>query len=220
MSERKETRKYTFTVEGETEMWYFDWLESQINLCDSADYKVSIVAKVQKNPIKYAKSQNTFSTPTIVHVCDIESKDEEHKKNFKDVLDQIDKANKLGKKIKYGLGYSNFAFELWIALHKVNCDGPLTHRSQYLLYINRAFNEHFHELDHYKAEDNFKRCLSKLTLNDVKDAITKARRIMDNNENDPGKKPTFYKRFKYYEDNPALTIWEHVSKILDECGVK
>lgn len=91
MSERKETRKYTFTVEGETEMWYFDWLESQINLCDSADYKVSIVAKVQKNPIKYAKSQNTFSTPTIVHVCDIESKDEEHKKILRTFLTKLTK---------------------------------------------------------------------------------------------------------------------------------
>ena len=43
---------------------------------------------------------------------------------------------------------------------------------------------------------------------------------MENNESDPGKKPIIYKKFKYYEDNPSLTIWEHVKIILDECGVK
>ena len=220
MPELKETKKYTFTVEGETEKWYFDWLEKQINACEDASYRASIVAKVQPNPSKFAKSQTTFSTPSIVHICDIESNDEEHKKKFTDVLDQIDKSNKLGKKIKYGLGYSNFTFELWIALHKVNCNGSLAHRSQYLTFINRAFDEKFETLKQYKKESNFKRCLSKLTLDDVRTAIKKSKRIMENNEADPSKKQTIYKKFKYYEDNPSLTIWEHVNKILDECGVK
>ena len=29
---RKETKKYFFTVEGETEEWYFEWLQMAINL--------------------------------------------------------------------------------------------------------------------------------------------------------------------------------------------
>lgn len=219
MPELKETKKYTFTVEGETEKWYFDWLEEQINACEDAAYRASIISKVQQSPSKFAKSQTSFSTPAIVHICDVESNEPEHKKKFTDILDQIDQSNKLGKKIKYGLGYSNFTFELWIALHKVNCNGPLTHRSQYLTHINRAFGEKFEDLDHYKKEDNFKRCLSKLTLKDVKTAIEKSERIMENNESDPGKKPVIYKKFKYYEDNPSLTIWEHVKRILDDCGV-
>ncbi len=219
MPELKETKKYTFTVEGETEKWYFDWLENQINACEGAAYKVSIVSKVQQSPSKFAKSQTCFSTPAIVHICDVESNDPEHKKKFTDILDQIDQSNKLGKKIKYALGYSNFTFELWIALHKVDCNGPLTNRSQYLTHINRAFSERFEDLDHYKKEDNFKRCLSKLTLDDVKKAIRKAARIMADNESDPGKKPVIYKKFKYYEDNPSLTIWEHVKRILNDCGV-
>ena len=60
MPERKETKKYTFTVEGETEKWYLDWLAEQINSCEEAKYKVSIVAKVQQSPSKFAKSQTTF----------------------------------------------------------------------------------------------------------------------------------------------------------------
>ena len=30
MSEKLETRKYTFTVEGETEQWYLFWLRDQV----------------------------------------------------------------------------------------------------------------------------------------------------------------------------------------------
>lgn len=30
MSERLQTLKYTMTVEGETEQWYFQWLRDQI----------------------------------------------------------------------------------------------------------------------------------------------------------------------------------------------
>lgn len=42
-TDRKENRRYVFTVEGETEQWYFDWLEDQINACDDSKYTVSIV---------------------------------------------------------------------------------------------------------------------------------------------------------------------------------
>jgi hypothetical protein len=33
MPNRKDAQKYYFSVEGETEQWYFQWLEKQI--CDS-----------------------------------------------------------------------------------------------------------------------------------------------------------------------------------------
>ena len=33
MGDRKETKKYTFTVEGETDQWYLYWLRNQINAC-------------------------------------------------------------------------------------------------------------------------------------------------------------------------------------------
>ena len=46
MADRKETRKYTFTVEGSTEKWYLEWLQTQVNACEDAAYKISIVAPV------------------------------------------------------------------------------------------------------------------------------------------------------------------------------
>lgn len=219
MPERKEIKKFTFTVEGETEKWYLEWLKNSINSCETAKYKVAIVSKVQQNPCKFVKSQTVFSTPSITHFCDLESNDTEHKKKFVDIMDQIDKANKLGKKIRYNLGYSNFTFELWITLHKIDCNGPLSHRLKYLSFINRAFDEHFEDLDRFKREENFKRCMSKLSLKDVKEAISRSRQIMDKNATDPGKHLTKYRKFEYYQDNPALTVWVFVARILRECGV-
>ena len=53
--ERKLTKKYHFSVEGETEKWYLDWLKDNINQCDRSRYKVVMDCKVEKDPYKRAK---------------------------------------------------------------------------------------------------------------------------------------------------------------------
>ena len=128
------------------------------------------------------------------------------------------KEAKVQKKIAYVLGYSNFTFELWMVLHKQACNGSFSHRKQYLTPICNAFGEKFDDLDHYKREDAFARCLNKLTLKDVKDAIQRAEAIMSLNKQD-GKTLVQYKGYSYYRDNPALSIHKVVKTILDECGV-
>ena len=52
MSENLETKKFVFTVEGETEQWYLLWLRDQINQCDNRKYNVAIEVKVQQSPKK------------------------------------------------------------------------------------------------------------------------------------------------------------------------
>lgn len=155
----------------------------------------------------------------MTHICDYESNDEVHVEKFKNILSELKEANSTkGRKFKYNLGYSNFTFELWIILHKQSCNGSLTNRGQYLPHINKAYNEKFENLDHYKRHDDFHRCLSKLSLENVNDAIKRAKRIMEiklSNE----EREDEYKGFKYYKENPALTIWESVAAILDECGL-
>ena len=46
---RKQTLTYYFSVEGETEKWYLDWLQDQINAASEAKYKV----KMRFSPILY-----------------------------------------------------------------------------------------------------------------------------------------------------------------------
>lgn len=219
MAERKEIRKYTFTVEGETEQWYLEWLRDRINERQDAKYTVSIVAKVQQSPAKYAKSVNPLATPSVTHICDYESNDAVHVRKFEDILSQLKDANSMkGRKFRYDLGYSNFTFELWMILHKQTCNGEMTRRTQYLSHINRAYREHFENLDQYKHEDAFKRCLSQLTLDDVCTAITRAKQIMEKNAQEE-KTLKQYKGFSYYTGNPALTIWESIERILKECAL-
>lgn len=193
------------------------WLRDRINEQEGKEYKVAIEPKVQQHPMKFAKGVNAISTPEVIHICDVESKTAIHVEKFRSILNEL-KAAKTEKHISYGLGYSNYTFELWIVLHKKKCNGSLTDRTQYLSHINQIFGEKFENLDQYKHENNFKRCLSKLGLDDVRAAIQRAKEIMKMNK-DNGKSLIRHGGYEYYEDNPALTMHEAVEKILVECGL-
>ena len=217
MSEKLETKKFVFTVEGETEQWYLQWLANKINKCENRRYNVSIDVKVEQSPKKYYKTVNAKSAPEIFHVCDVESNDPVHVEKFQKILSEMKEA-KAQKKITYRLGYSNYSFELWMVLHKRNCNGTLSHRRQYLEHINKAFGESFENLDQYKHEDEFKRCLGKISLDDVREAVRRADEICSNNKKD-GKTLLQYKGFSYYKENPALSIHKVISMMFTECGI-
>ena len=216
MQKRKPTNKYYFSVEGETEQWYLKWLQDMINSTEESVCKVSIDCPVKKNPLKHAKSLPVTRKIEIYHFFDYESDEPLHVQGFQDVMDNMKKAEKLGKQIKYKSGYSNFTFDLWIILHMVNCNASYAHRKQYITQINRAFGEKFENMDEYKHEDNFKRCLSKMDLSNVIAAISRAKKIMQRNKEN-GYILHQYKGYQYYKENPSLTAWEAIEKILNEC---
>ena len=215
---RKETKKYFSTVEGETEKWYFEWLQRTINSTPTALYTVKFDCHIHKDPLKRAKGLITLEKTEITHVMDRESEEEIHVQQFETALNRMKSAERIGKSIKYNLGYSNFTFELWIVLHKVDCNGSLTHRRQYLSLLNRAYAEKFENLDQYKHEDNFKRVLGKLTLGDVGQAVRRSKMIMQANQEN-GYVLRQHKGYKYYIENPSLSIWEIVERIMCECGL-
>lgn len=219
MAMRKENRKYFFSVEGETERWYLEWLRQTINAEPSARYIVKLNCAVQ-NPLKYAKMQNIGGIE-ITHIFDYESKEPRHVKEFQQTLGYMRKAQ-IEKNVTYKLGYSNFTFELWMILHKMDCNGCLTHRNQYLSKIREAYQENFENLDQYKQEKNFKCILSKLTLDNVRDAIKRAECIMQRNKENGFvlQKYEKYKKYEYYNENPSLSVWECIKNILDECCPK
>ena len=213
---RKENRTYYFSVEGETEQWYLEWLQRMINVYPAARYTVKLDSKIQKDPLARVKRLTIVDKTEITHIFDYESEEPVHVQQFKAVLDRMKAAQDSGKNIKYQLGYSNFTFELWIILHKTNCNGTLTHRRQYLTPLNQAYDQQFENLDQYKHEDNFKRILDQLTLDNVRKAIQRSKTIMQRNQ-EAGYILQQYKRYKYYKENPALSIWESIEKILREC---
>ena len=65
MANRKLAKKI-FSVEGETEQWYLYWLRDMINKFEEACYTVSTDCKIEKDPLKRAKS--LVSTLVLSHL--------------------------------------------------------------------------------------------------------------------------------------------------------
>ena len=217
MADRKENRRFVFSVEGDTEKWYLDWLQRTINTNPNAVTNVIIDAKVEKSPMKFMKTLNSKNPPSAVHLCDVEGQTSGDITTFEKTLKELKDARKQ-KGVKYSIGYSNLSFELWLLLHKQDCFGSLNTKSKYLSMINTCFSANFESLREYKKERNFDYCLSKISLEDVKNAIDRAERIMKNNL-DAGRKLTKVAGFSYYRENPSLNINMAVKIILAECGL-
>ena len=165
--ERKLTKKYHFSVEGETEKWYLDWLKDNINQCNRSRYKVVMDCKVEKDPYKRAKKMVITSKTEIWHLSDYESNDCFHVQQFHHTIDHLKKASRI-KNITYKFGYSNFTFDLWMILHKMDCNKMMIDRKQYITMINKAYNKKFKSKDDYKHKDHFHSCLQQLNIEDVK----------------------------------------------------
>ncbi len=212
---KKETRKYYFSVEGETEKWYLERLANMINTTPKSSYNVKFDCKVEKNPIRRVKGMSLLEETKITHIFDREGETPEHVKKFKGVLEKMSEAENLGKKIKYKLGYSNLSFELWIILHKADCNGGKMQCKDYLPDLKRAYGE---DIDNFKCEKIFKKILEKLTIEDVISAVTRAEKIMQKNKEFKNH-TDIYKGYEYCKKNPSLSIHESIYEILLECQI-
>ena len=215
---RPHTLTYYFSVEGETEKWYLEWLESQINAAPEAKFKVKIKAEVQKDPVSYSKKLTIHEKTTVWHLTDIEGTTPEHVHAIEATLSRLKDVRLLRKTIAYKWGYSNLSFDLWMILHKRSCNAELANVDGYLRHINSAFSASFESMKKYKEEANFKRCLGELSLADVKTAIDRAKNIMLRNQRD-GYPLTQYKGYEYYIHNPSLDLWQPIEAMLQECGL-
>lgn len=218
MANRKMNARYYFTVEGETEKWYLEWLRDAINADPRSKVKVVCSPKVQKNPVKWAKAKtNLDKSAKVFHVFDFEDEEPIHVKAFKDTLANMKKAGSLGRGFRYVSAYSNLTFELWMVLHKGDCPA-LAHRRQYLKPINDLYGEHFESLDEYKHEANFKRVLGKLTVDDAVTAVGRAETLAKRAE-EHGLRKAQHCGYSYYLDNPATDLWIPVKQMLEESGI-
>lgn len=215
---KKQTKKYYFSVEGETEKWYFAWLQKSVNAIEESKYNVKFDVQIQQNPVARVKGMMILGKTEVVHVFDRESENPSHMARFERTLRRMREAEKLGKTVKYTLGYSNVTFELWMILHKTECNGPKNSSTEYLPVLNKAYGENFENLREYKHENHFKRILNTLTLQDVIAAVQRSKAIMQRNEEN-GFVLQQHGRYKFYRENPSLSLWEVVYKILKECGI-
>ena len=135
---RLQNNKYFFSVEGETEELYFKHLKNLI-LAEEGRIANPVFVIQKDSPAKVAKKIPMILPCTITAVFDVEEADADHRKRFENTLKEMSEAEKLGKAIKFDLGYSNIDFELWIILHKKDMFGNVGSKAQYLKNINQIF---------------------------------------------------------------------------------
>lgn len=215
MARFRKSNQYYFSVEGETERWYLKWLQDKINNSENSAKNVSFNCNIQKDPVKYVKKLTILGKTEVYHFSDYESNEPKHIQQFTTTMDRMKEASSI-KQITYKFGYTNFTFDLWMILHMANCNGSIAHRKKYIKPLNRAYTESFENMDEFKRENNFKRCLGKLELSNVIDVTNRAKKIMRMNAEN-GYTLHQYKGFSYYKENPSLTIWEAIEKIMKDC---
>ncbi|MBO7123617.1 MAG: RloB domain-containing protein [Treponema sp.] len=214
MIQRLQNNTYYFSVEGETEVLYFQHLQRLIRSVENR--KANPVIRVERiKPSSFSKKISILKPCSIVAVYDVEDNDIEQRKRFEGILKDMKAAEGLGKSIKFELGYSNIDFELWILLHKVDLFGTIGNKKQYLPHINKVFGIKFDGLKEYKEEKNFLKILSAITLDDVKRAVQRAEAIVKQRKAE-GKSVKIC-GYEWFEKNPSLSIHESVKRILKEC---
>ena len=215
---RKTTNTYFFSVEGQTESWYFAHLEKLINNSSSATCFVKFKVEVEKDPVAFSKRLRSVGETKVTHVCDVEGNSFHDTQKFLGTINRLKQAKNLGKRIKYELGYSNLTFELWIILHKNNCSRCIRNHAQYLQSINQAYQQNFESLDKYKKEHNFKnKILNNVTLDDVINAIRRAQKITEDNH--LTFRPKSYNGYSYFEHNPSISLWKSIERILKDASL-
>ena len=227
---RRENYAFLFSVEGETEKWYLEHLQKLINdalTAKTAPFTLTLNVKVEKSPKSYIKTLSPGIGVTergkmiITHVFDYESpiqqKGMDRLTQFQERLQQMKKAAEL-KNVKYRLAYSNLSFDLWIILHKQNCNGMKTSCSQYLQDLNSAYRHGktpFASMKQYKEERSFKEILEEITLSDVRDAIKHAETIEAANAQNYRRQ--IYCGYRFFVNNPSLSFHERIQELFDFC---
>lgn len=220
MFNKKESLKFYISVEGNvTEKLYFEHLKLLINSNQNSIYNLTLNCKKNKSPKNFIKNIPLVSA-CCFHIFDYESNSPQHQLIFTRALKEMKEINDTYEgKIVYKAGYSNLSFDLWILLHKVKFKTFLSYPNQYLQHINSAYKTDFESMDKYKKEENFrKQILSKISLDDVINAINFAKEIKEYNELSSKQSKENY-GFKYYLDNPDLNIHKCIEEILISCGI-
>ena len=182
-------------------------------------YCVVFDISIGTKPLQRAKKLSVTSRTEIWYLFDFEGDTPQYIQRFNNVLNEMSQANKIGKDIIYKCGYSNLSFELWLILHKINCNSHQLSPKGYLKFINSSFGENFNNLSDFKKEKDYIRCLSKLQLSDMQVAIERAKKIqLSNKENGCQLRRNKDGKYTYYIENPSLDIWIAIKKILNECG--
>lgn len=94
----------------------------------------------------------------------------------------------------------------------------ITNRDKYYKDINKAFKTSYNHMDEYKKEEEFRKILNSITLDDVINAVARGEKIRKNHEDNNDRKE-IVNGFIYYRNNPYMTLHSIVKQILVDVGI-
>lgn len=216
--------KFFISREGDTEQWYFEWLQEVINSDPRTKNKIQFIYK-NVMPSSFAKSNSGTFTKDMIkgsyfcRIQDIEDYGNDRIRQFQNLLKSTKEAHKLYPKYNFYIGYSNYTFEVWMISHRMQVKS-IADRKLYYREINRAYGTSFTDNDDYKHEKHFKAILKSLSLDDViSKAIPECDRIRKHNAQNYNKVRKSEYGFDYYLCNPDTSLHEFVKIILCTSGI-
>jgi len=180
-------RTYLCICEGQQEKMYLNHLASLINDFPRKMVKFNTFIDTPHRLVKRYEEYDSAA------VFDYDFNDVEFKRNIK-LCDELNRKLKSTK--KYGgryiyHAYSNVNFDLWLILHKENYNRLVSRNDAYICDVRRIYG--LGMTDNIKNEDNIIKILSQITLEDVKNAIIRAKNIRSSKDQSIGTKVGIYK---------------------------
>ena len=188
-------REYRCYYEGLQEEMYFNHIANAIKERNS-----NIAVKFRRIP-KLKSLVNASTDVPKIAVFDYDFNQIEFEKNVR-----------LCSKVK--IAYTSVNFDLWLLLHKKKYNKVVQSSHAYIDLIRKEYG--LNVTTDIKKEENIRKILQQINIEDVKVAINNANQIMKSKvRND---RIIINSQFFYY-DNPSMSINEFFEKLFVDIGI-
>ncbi len=201
-------KTYLCICEGLQEEMYLNYIASLIKVFPQK------VVKFNTTIDKPYRLNRTYEEYDSAAIFDYDFNDVEFKDNIK-LCDQLNNANKPTQRKKGKNTYhafSNVNFDLWLILHKEDFSRPVLRNNAYVADLRRIYG--LESTEDIKSESAIKKILSQISLEDVKNAISRADNIREGKIDDD---KMFIGSTVYYS-NPDFSIHEFLKVVFIDLG--
>ncbi len=191
-------RNYLCVVEGQQEQMYLKHLAKLLT-----DFPKTVVTFNTSigNAYKLTKSYEEYDKACLFDF-------DFNKSEFENNLSICLSLNKPKQKYKIYHAYSNVCFDLWLLLHKTDYQRSVTSNDAYVEAVIKAYG--LSSDTDIKSAKSMEAILSKITLDDVKMAISRAKKIKERKISTDAHK---INNVEYY-DNPDFSLDIFIAEII------
>lgn len=193
-------KTYRCVVDGQQEKMYLKHLGKMLS--DFPQIQISFNISIG-NPKILEKSYEEYNSAFLFDF-------DNDRRKFEENLDMcITLNNKQKDKTVYS-AYSNICFDLWLVLHKEDYFKHVTNNNDYVDLVRELYG--LEKTANIKSERVIRKILDQITLNDVNDAIYRAKKIRKEKQ-ETDIIMTQSSKGKYY-DNPDIELYRFIEDVI------